>query len=92
MAEDRGHGLLLKGHIGSADQIKTMLTHLVSTRETPKITLCEHILLGIVFISCGQVVAMDKDIDEVPDALEGLVGLCCWIRFGFMGRGSVAAD
>lgn len=53
MAEDRCHGLLLKGHIGSADQIKTMLTHLVSTRETPEITLCERVLLGIISIGCG---------------------------------------
>lgn len=90
--EDCCHALLLKGHLRFTDLIKTMLTDLVSTRETPEITLCERILLNIVFIACGRVVAMDKNIDEVPDALEGLVGLCCWTRFGFMGRGSIAAD
>lgn len=53
MAEDRRHGLLLKRYVRPANMIKTMLTQLVSTRETPEITLCEHVLLGIILIGCG---------------------------------------
>lgn len=92
MAEDC-HCSSLRKHSRPATVIKTMLTKLVSTRETPEIAVGERILLGIVLLDCGRVVTMDKNVDEVPDAPERLVvGLCCWTRLRFMGRGSISAD
>lgn len=91
--EEYSHASSLSGHLRYAGVFKMMLTKLVSTREASEISVSEGILVGIVLIGCGWVIAMDKDVDEIPDALEGLVvELYSWTRLRFTGRGSISAD
>jgi hypothetical protein len=53
MVGEHRHGFSLKDHMKTADLIKTMLTNLVSTRETPEIMVREHLLLGVVLLGRG---------------------------------------
>lgn len=51
----------------------------------------ERILISIVLFGGDCLVAMNKDVDEVSDALQRLVGFC-WTCVGFVARGSITVN